>query len=543
MEDVTPKKESNNNQIELSQYTKFLIESLKSIKKKPIPDELNRITVSQTVSFFGILYEKVRNAIEYREDHLIIRAAIERILRRRLMINPSGSDEGENLVRELLWARYFNTDQVDLNDVGKMQKIIDRFLEIRSKLIIGRTSDEKRKLDEFLFDLLTCEIEETLNPVKTKKYAYQGYFIFQTLRQKINFEGTTEEKRDLFFLVAIEKVYRRSDRAYQRYHLFITLYKPLIQFSSEELEKALSKMPQIFENIDRILKDPYTENLSRFLKKQLPPLLILFSLFNEQFDRLGQILENKKKLWEEVELICRQKYQGIHSRLINLAIRSFIYIFITKMIFALILEFPLSKYFYDEINWTSILINTIFPPILMLVILMFFQLPGGKNTQKIYQRIIDIIDKDPSFETKPIIIKKYQKPKKPLLIFGFTIFYTLTFVVTLSLIYEILSALNFNLISQIIFVFFVSLVTFFSYRIKQFVNEYKLEDKEGILTPIFDFFFMPILSLGKWLSQEVARLNFFTFIFDFIIEAPFKLLFEVVEEWIAFVRKRKEEII
>jgi hypothetical protein len=543
MEDVTPKKESNNNQIELSQYTKFLIESLKSIKKKPIPDELNRITVSQTVSFFGILYEKVRNAIEYREDHLIIRAAIERILRRRLMINPSGSDEGENLVRELLWARYFNTDQVDLNDVGKMQKIIDRFLEIRSKLIIGRTSDEKRKLDEFLFDLLTCEIEETLNPVKTKKYAYQGYFIFQTLRQKINFEGTTEEKRDLFFLVAIEKVYRRSDRAYQRYHLFITLYKPLIQFSSEELEKALSKMPQIFENIDRILKDPYTENLSRFLKKQLPPLLILFSLFNEQFDRLGQILENKKKLWEEVELICRQKYQGIHSRLINLAIRSFIYIFITKMIFALILEFPLSKYFYDEINWTSILINTIFPPILMLVILMFFQLPGGKNTQKIYQRIIDIIDKDPSFETKPIIIKKYQKPKKPLLIFGFTIFYTLTFVVTLSLIYEILSALNFNLISQIIFVFFVSLVTFFSYRIKQFVNEYKLEDKEGILTPIFDFFFMPILSLGKWLSQEVARLNFFIFIFDFIIEAPFKLLFEVVEEWIAFVRKRKEEII
>jgi hypothetical protein len=87
------------------------------------------------------------------------------------------------------------------------------------------------------------------------------------------------------------------------------------------------------------------------------------------------------------------------------------------------------------------------------------------------------------------------------------------------------------------------MVTFFSYRIKQFVNEYKLEEREGIFTPIIDFFFMPILSLGKWLSQEVARLNFFVFIFDFIIETPFKLLFEVVEEWIAFVRKRKEEII
>ena len=61
--------------------------------------------------------------------------------------------------------------------------------------------------------------------------------------------------------------------------------------------------------------------------------------------------------------------------------------------------------------------------------------------------------------------------------------------------------------------------------------------------PVVDFFFMPILSLGKFFSSEIAKLNFFIFIFDFIIEAPFKLIFEVDEEWISFVRKRKEEII
>jgi len=103
--------------------------------------------------------------------------------------------------------------------------------------------------------------------------------------------------------------------------------------------------------------------------------------------------------------------------------------------------------------------------------------------------------------------------------------------------------LNFNLVSQVIFIFFVSVVTFFSYRIRQVAKELRLEDKQGILTPIVDFFFMPILSLGKFFSQEIAKLNFFIFIFDFIIEVPFKLLFEVVEEWISFVRKRKEEII
>ena len=74
-------------------------------------------------------------------------------------------------------------------------------------------------------------------------------------------------------------------------------------------------------------------------------------------------------------------------------------------------------------------------------------------------------------------------------------------------------------------------------------KELRLEEKASILAPIGDFFFMPMLSLGKFFSSEIAKLNFFIFIFDFIIEAPFKLIFEVVEEWISFVKKRKEEII
>jgi len=137
----------------------------------------------------------------------------------------------------------------------------------------------------------------------------------------------------------------------------------------------------------------------------------------------------------------------------------------------------------------------------------------------------------------------YNYQKKSSLIFGFTIFYSITFIVTLLIIYQLLSLLDFNFISQIIFIFFVSVVTFFSYRIRQIVKELRLEDKENIFTPIIDFFFMPILSLGKFFSQEISKLNFFIFIFDFLIEAPFKLIFEVIEEWISFVRKRKEEII
>lgn len=524
-------------------YFEYLIQSIKSIKPKSKPDDANRINVSQTVSFFALLYEKIRNAIEYREDHLIRRAAIERILKRRLMINPEGKDEGENLIRELLWARYFNQDEVGYDDVFQVQKIIDNFNFLRKEVLIGLPSQEKFACEEFLFHIITAEIEEKLSPARSQKLAYYSYYLFQSLRKKIIVENLQSDEKDLYLLAAIEKIYRRSDKAYQRYHLFINFYKNFGDFDKDELKKFGQKLLKIVIKVDDILNNQYVNRISRYLKKQLPPFLILFSLIDEKIDDIENIVKNKEKLEEEVDFLCRKKYQGIHSRLINLAIRSFIYIFLTKMIFALILEFPLSQYFYGKVDLTSILINTIFPPILMLLILLFFKLPGAKNTKKIYERITEIITNDSDYFKKTATLKGNTRQKKPILVLGFTIFYSLTFIITLDLINEVLSILNFNLISKIIFIFFVSLVTFFSYRIKQVVNEYKLEDKENIFTPIFDFFFMPILSLGKFLSREVARLNFFIFIFDFIIESPFKLIFEVVEEWIAFVRRKKEEII
>ncbi len=529
--------------IVLSEYTTALLSALNSIKPRSRPDDLSALSVSQTVSLFALAYEKVRNAVEFREDHLILRAAIERILRRRFSINPEGKGEGENLLRELLWARYFDNGSLGGEDISKIQALIDKYVFLRNKLIIGRPEETKVYLNQFLLDILTCEIEEYLNPKSAQTQTILGFFIYQVLRQKIKIEELSEEKKDAYFLVAIEKVFQKSDKAYIHYHLFTTFYKPLSGFTNKELEKFSVDLPKIFKKIDEITNNSYVDNLIKFTRKQLPPFIILFDLIKTKFKDIEQILINKEKLWIEIDQICREKYQKLKDRVKNLAIRSFIYILLTKMIFALILEFPLSKYFYGEVDYQSILINTLFPPILMTIILIFFKIPGESNTKKIYQRIIEIIDKDKSFETKVAFVPKKSQPKKPLLIFGFTVFYSITFLITLTLIYELLTYLNFNLISQAIFIFFVSVVTFFSFRIRQVTKELSLEEKESAFTPVIDFFFMPILSLGKFFSQEISKLNFFIFIFDFIIEAPFKLLFEIVEEWINFVRKRKEEII
>jgi len=542
MPDDQPEK-NESNIIVLSKFTQALLDTFKTAKKRVRPDDISALSVSQTVSFFALVYERVRNAVEYREDHLILRAAIERILRRRFSLNPDGHSEAENLLRELLWARYFDNGVLGAEDNVVIQNLINKYVLLRRQLVVGRDNEIRIFLDQFLMDLLTCEVEETLQPESATIQSNLSSFIFQILRRKIKIEGLKEDQKDAYSLVAIEKVFGKSDRSYLRYRLFTTFYKTLHDYSEKELQNLGAKLPAIFKKIDDMVTNPYVDNLAKFTRKQLPPFLILFALIKNKPDEVQTILTNRERLWTEIDQTCRDKYQQLGVQVRTLAVRSFIYILLTKMIFAIILEVPISIYVYGEVNRNAIIINSVFPPILMIAILGFFKVPGEENTRKIYQRIIDIIDDDKSFETRVAFMPKKSSPKRPLLIFGFTVFYSLTFLVTLSLIYEFLSNLGFNLVSQVIFIFFVSVVSFFSYRIRQVTKELRLEEKASILAPIGDFFFMPMLSLGKFFSSGIAKLNFFIFIFDFIIEAPFKLIFEVVEEWISFVRKRKEEII
>jgi len=54
---------------------------------------------------------------------------------------------------------------------------------------------------------------------------------------------------------------------------------------------------------------------------------------------------------------------------------------------------------------------------------------------------------------------------------------------------------------------------------------------------------VPIISVGKWLSEKFSQVNIFVFILDFIIEAPFKIIIEITEDWAKYVKERKDDIV
>ncbi|MCX6799808.1 MAG: hypothetical protein NT091_01535 [Candidatus Falkowbacteria bacterium] len=126
----------------------------------------------------------------------------------------------------------------------------------------------------------------------------------------------------------------------------------------------------------------------------------------------------------------------------------------------------------------------------------------------------------------------------------FGIIYTITFFASFGVIIWGLTKINFNFISISIFLFFLAFVSFFGIRIRKSINELRvLESKDSIFSFFIDFFYMPIISTGKFLSEKFARVNLFVFILDFIIEAPFKTFVEIAEEWAKYVKERREEIV
>jgi len=119
---------------------------------------------------------------------------------------------------------------------------------------------------------------------------------------------------------------------------------------------------------------------------------------------------------------------------------------------------------------------------------------------------------------------------------------------------------GFSLVSSVIFLFFVTVVSFFAYRIRQTAKIYTVKSGRGLGSSLGDMLMLPIVTVGSWLSRGVAKLNFLVFVFDFVLEAPFKMIFlvfvfdfvleapfkmilRVMDNWFDFLSRKRDEVV
>ncbi|MDP3888570.1 MAG: hypothetical protein Q8Q24_00855, partial [bacterium] len=506
--------------------------------KKDIKPGEELITVSRTVSAAAVAYETARNAVEFRAEHLIRRATIERILKRRVLTNPTGIGIGEALVRELLWARYLDNDGVPVRKIDDVQEVVNKYLALRKEVLQGKSLTERNSISDWLIGIASCEIEKNLVPAPNREALIN--FTYQTLQKRIALPLESNQKtHDIQVYIAVHRGFALSDEAVTRFHLFASFFPEWETLKTEDIHKMVSKFTEAYKEIEKQLNYPLKEQLRRFVIKEVAPFNVIRDLVESLGNDFARIASEQELLEEKARRILNKRYQETGTKLRRAAFRSIIYIFLTKMFFALILELPFDK-IIGNTNYFALVINTLFPPALMFAVTASIKLPGEDNTRKITQKIREYVFDDTA---SPTVVSVAMPPKTQILGIGFTIIYLLTYLLIFGGIIYLLRQFQFSIVSIAIFLFFLSVVSFFGYRVRGLTKDYELAQKERAFTPLIDFLFLPILRVGQWLSRELTQINVLIFIFDFIIEAPFKAFFLIVEEWIRFMKAKKEEII
>lgn len=511
----------------------FLSKKDEEQKKENLKPKINLKT---TVGMFAFIFEKARNFVDYQEEHLLLRRAITRILIRRIKTETQAKKLAETLVAELLMARYFRSGELTEDKLFQIERILSKYLLLYQNL--GKRKLEKgENFLDFWLSLSAREIEEAITVSNDDQLLT---FSLNTLEKRIIWEDQTEdEEKRARLLIGLMRTLSKYDDRTIYYKLWKIYFPKWTTAKDEEILEVAKNYSSADLAIRNYLSQESGEVLVRILTKYIAPYQILRDLVNQGSVENSQTFSSPENLEKTANAAVNLRYRRAISSLRQSAVNSFVYIFVTKMVLALAIEIPYELFIASKINYIPIIINLFFPPSLMLFMALTVESPKEKNTQKIVKEISSMIFEENALES--IKINLFRK-KSAVLNGIFRIVYVTTFLLTFGLTVYILRKLNFSIVSLGIFFFFLSTISFFAFRIRSSFKELVVgEEDSNLVSSIFDFFMLPFIKLGRIISSGLQDVNFFVFIFDIIIEAPFKLILEIIEQWISFLKEKKEE--
>jgi len=494
-----------------------------------------KIKVNISLRRATFAYEKLRNIIDYQDEHLFLKNSIRRILKRRLTLGET-RNIAQKLLRELVWAGYFPDETLPESYCEKVEKVIRKYNFLRRNI---SSKLKPKRISNILMGLMACEIEEMLSP-RTKQYSFLD-FASEIFINQINLENPEEaEMSQLSELVkiAVEQSILKEDREQIIYRLFQEKIPSWKNFTKSDTEKLAKNFNSLYNEFDNLFQNPFRQRIYRFIKKNSAPLLVFYNILNANPQNLALILRDESYLKEKIEGYLDNEYREVHRKVLRAISRAIIFILLTKIILAFIIEVPYEIAFRGEIDYKALTINITFPPLLMLITGLLIKVPGQKNTEKILKNIREMINHQ-KLLSRPLI---NLRPKRGLIFNIFNAVYSILSLGVIAVVIWALISLQFNAVSIVLFFIFVSIVSFLAFRIRSTASELRAEaEDEGILLGIFEVIFLPFIRIGRWLSDKFSEYNFTLFFWDFIVEAPLKAVVSALEGWFLFVREKKEE--
>lgn len=475
-------------------------------------------------------YEQLRNAAENTEEHLLLQNAIRRFYR-QLLLTRDHKDlarSGDELAVELTLAGYLANDSLTAGQVKTIDSLAIEYGELLQALRGRKVSSEVAL--RWVLDMLSVSVERELSDhVDDDVFMQFCYEYFRATLEPAKLFGTEVPKDyDMALFMAVHRALLKSDTAVIRADL-IRRY----QIKPSQTKRFID----LAEHIDLVLASHLADRLYRIVDRQAAPERIVRRMLHEDVD-VQKLLERKSQFLVAFESQVEREYNQVGLRVRRAIVRSIIFLFITKVIIGLAIEVPYDYALHGHIVWFPLIVNLLFPPVYMALLSLTLGLPGHANTRALSDRISSMLytsDKSLSLNATPSLYGKNNRL--------FTAVYVFFGISLISLISWGLFSIGFSMLHLLIFFIFLSTASFLGFRLSRVVRELEVVSSEQSgLTFIRDLFYLPFVVIGRWLSENYAKVNIITLVLDMVIELPLKTILRLVRQWAAFINAKKDEL-
>jgi hypothetical protein len=490
----------------------------------------NLIQVPGTGKAISSAYEQLRNAAEYTEEHLLLQRAIRRFYNRSLSFGTQRKigSVGEELIVELTQAGYLQNDSFGTHVASSLTQLVESWMHYYWQLRNNNVSREQAT--DWIQDILSVASEEALNPHfhlnALATFAYNHY-LYSLPRDTFIADNAQNAQYEICLYIAAHKTLLKSDIALVRYDL-MNMY--------QQSPANLPAFIDFNEKMDVLFNADMTLKIERSVSKYGAPIRILKSVVESNPD-VHTLLHDQERFLSIYEHTVTVEYKNLNRRLTKGILKSIAFIFITKVIIGLGIEVPYDLLFVGSVTLMPLFINLLVPPLYMASLKLGLRPPSPANAKAIRSYMAGILYPSPENSVPALTVSTKVAST------GAKVLYTIIFLIPFGITLYILRLLGFNIIQTLIFFVFLSTASFLGFRLSRMIREVELLTKQqSVLSILRDFFYLPFIAVGQWLSSKYARMNIIAFTLDLTIELPLKTILRLFRQWTRFLNEKHDEI-
>ncbi len=522
-------------------------------ESKPI---INPIEVDELASKLAKVYEKARQIIDWKEENLVRRTAIERILKRTLLSELSGIGSNgldpekitEPLVMEMVRSGYFPNGSISKNKIPIAKQSLSKYIYIlnqssSSDRMQGLKIKEKVNFYNWILEIAACEIEEILEPA-FKENALLNFMTF-SIHEKLKVtpkDLMSEEEILLQTYVAAHRTLFTLDAPIITYNLIKYRYPAWFENDPEFIREFSNNIDQIQTQLENDLEHKYNKEFYKVCEQYDAAYLIIgdvMKALEDEPEEMEAKLKNHQTFFKTVTQVYQARMKTLKKRLYRSAIYSTLSIFVAGTASFFIFEGPVARLVADGFSWFALFIDLAVPSALMFILVITIRPPRPENLDRVKNEVKKIVYPVPEKDVFEIELEK----KKSLLVRGlFGLISLVGGVVGGYAIFMVFKLAGVPWTSIYIDTINVAMVLFAAILIRHKSKEITIKERGSFLGLLIDLFSLPLAKLGQWFSNMWKEYNIVSVFFTALVDTPFSVLVTLIEDWRSFLRDQKSQI-